>query len=122
MSWLFVFVGGGLGSLARYGIARLYPPVALAEGDFPWSTLTANILACIILGAGLGLASKDLLTKPLQLFLLTGFCGGFSTFSTYAAEILLLGEKGHSGVALTYLVLSIVGGAGALWVAVSVVR
>lgn len=117
-----VFLGGGLGSLARYGIARLLPPVELADGDFPWATLMANILACIILGIGLGLTSRELLAKPLQLFLLTGFCGGFSTFSTYAAELLLLGEEGNTGVALTYLGLSIAGGIAALWLALTVVR
>ncbi|MEM6771180.1 MAG: fluoride efflux transporter CrcB [Bacteroidota bacterium] len=122
MSWLFVFLGGGLGSLARYGTAQLFPPVELSEGDFPWATLAANILACIVLGVGLALLSKNALSKPLQLFLLTGFCGGFSTFSTYAAEILLLGEEGNSGAALAYLALSIIGGIGALWLALVMVR
>lgn len=122
MSWILVFLGGGLGSLARYGIARLLPPVDLAEGDFPWATLLANALACIALGVGLGLVSKEMLSKPLQLFLLTGFCGGFSTFSTYAAEILVLGEEGHTGTALAYLTLSIVGGMAALWLALIVTR
>lgn len=108
--------------MARYGIARLLPPAELAEGDFPWPTLTANILACIVLGVGLGLAGKEVLSKPLQLFLLTGFCGGFSTFSTYAAELLLLGEEGNTGVALAYLGLSIAGGIAALWLALTVIR
>ena len=108
--------------MARYGIAYWFPPVELAKGDFPWATLTANVLACIVLGIGLGLVSKDMLSKPLQLFLLTGFCGGFSTFSTYAAEILLLGEEGHSGTTLAYLLLSLAGGIAALWLALAVVR
>lgn len=100
----------------------MLPPTELAEGEFPWATLFANILACIVLGIGLGLASKEVLSKPLQLFLLTGFCGGFSTFSTYAMEILILGEEGHSGTALAYLTLSLVGGIAALWIALVVAR
>lgn len=122
MSWLMVFLGGGLGSLARYGISRLLPPVSLADGDFPWATLLANLLACIVLGIGIGLTTKEVLSKPVQLFLLTGFCGGFSTFSTYAAELLLLGEEGYSGTALAYLGLSIAGGIAALWLALTVIR
>ncbi len=122
MPWLLVFLGGGLGSLARYGIARLLPPAELAQGHIPWFTLVANILACIILGIGVGLVSKDQLTKPLQLLLLTGFCGGFSTFSTFALELVALGEKGYTGPALWYLGLSLVGGMAALLIALAVVR
>lgn len=122
MAWLLVFFGGGLGSLARYGIARLLPPAELAEGHLPWFTLLANVLACILLGVGIGLLSKDQLSRPLQLLLLTGFCGGFSTFSTFALELVVLGEEGHAGAAIWYLLLSLVGGMGALWVALWVVR
>lgn len=122
MSWLLVFLGGGLGSLARYGLVRVMPPAELADGEIPWFTLVANILACIVLGVGLGLLSKDQLSKPLQLLLLTGFCGGFSTFSTFAAELLLLGEEGHLGTALIYVTLSLLGGVAALWLALLVAR
>lgn len=122
MAWLWVFLGGGLGSLARYGLARLIPPAELADGDFPWATLLANLLACIVLGIGLGLASKELLSRPLQVFLLTGFCGGFSTFSTFAAELLLLGEEGHTWILLLYLLASLVLGVLALWLALMITR
>ena len=116
-----VFIGGGLGSLARYGIARWLPPTELVEGEIPWFTLLANILACIVLGVGIGLVSKELLSKPVQLLLLTGFCGGFSTFSTFALELLFLGKDGFSGVALLYLAMSLIGGIAALWLAVKAV-
>lgn len=122
MPWLLVFLGGGLGSIARYGIARLLPPAELAQGHLPWFTLLANILACILLGAGIALVSKDQLSKPFQLLLLTGFCGGFSTFSTFALELLLLGEEGNTGAAAWYLLLSLLGGVAAIWVGVTVLR
>lgn len=122
MIWLWVFIGGGLGSMARYGIAQLLPPTALTEGDFPWATLFANLLACLILGAGLGLAGKEVIPRLVQVFLLTGFCGGFSTFSTFSAELLVLGEEGQSGVALLYLLASLVTGILVLWFALMITR
>jgi len=122
MAWLWVFVGGGLGSTARYGLAQLLPPTSLAEGNFPWATLLANLLACLVLGIGLGLAGKEVLSRSFQIFLLTGFCGGFSTFSTFSAELLVLGEEGYPGVALLYLLASLVLGVLALWLALMATR
>ncbi|THH39853.1 fluoride efflux transporter CrcB [Neolewinella litorea] len=103
MNALLVFLGGGLGALCRYGLARLLPPAALTEGQFPWATFLANLLACIILGVALGLMTRDQLSRSGQLLLVTGFCGGFSTFSTFAAELTELLQGGHAGVALLYL-------------------
>lgn len=122
MNWLLVFVGSGLGGITRYGIARVLTPVALERGELPWATLLANVLACIVLGVGIGLAGKEILSKSAQLLLLTGFCGGFSTFSTFALELVVLGEEGHVGVALLYIALSLVGGGMALYLALLVSR
>jgi len=122
VNWLLVFVGSGLGGMARYGISCLLPPVTLERGELPWATLLANVLACIMLGGGVGLAGKELLPTSLQLLLLTGFCGGFSTFSTYALELVLLGEEGNAGVALLYICLSLLGGGAALYLALLLSR
>lgn len=122
MNYLLVFVGGGLGSLARYGLARLLPPPDLTAGQMPWATLLANFLACVLLGSLLGYVGREVLSRPLQLLLMTGFCGGFSTFSTFAAEAWLLGEEGFGGVALAYVGLSLLLGIGALWLALLLTR
>ena len=117
-----VFVGGGLGSLARYGLARLLPAPELAAGEMPWPTLLANFLACLLLGCLLGYVSREALSRPLQLLLMTGFCGGFSTFSTFAGEAWLLGEEGFGGIAFAYVGLSLLLGIGALWLALLFTR
>lgn len=114
MNALFVFLGGGLGALARYAIAQWLPPVGIRVGQFPWATLTANFLACSLLGIGLALVSRGQLSRSAQLLLLTGFCGGFSTFSTFAAELLELLQRGHWPVAVAYLSVSLLLGVGSL--------
>lgn len=92
--WLAVFVGGGLGSVARYGLTRLFPSGA---GQFPWATLAANILATLLLALIIGGWMKGWLRdQPLATKLLTtGFCGGFSTFSTFSVESAQLVKAGH---------------------------
>ena len=115
MNWLLVFIGGGLGSVARLGLARLFPPLALKAGGFPWATFSANLLACTLLGLGLSLATKSHLTAAQQFFALTGFCGGFSTFSTFAAEAVVLLQEGYPGSALAYVAASIACGTLAIY-------
>lgn len=82
-SYLLVFLGGGLGSICRYGIAHILSAYKL---DFPWATFLANVLACFVLGALVGLSMKNKMGGMAALFLLSGFCGGFSTFSTFTNE------------------------------------
>ncbi|MEL7159799.1 MAG: CrcB family protein [Bacteroidota bacterium] len=122
MNWLFVFLGGGLGSLARYGLALALPAADFSRGELPWFTLITNFLACLLLGVLLGYVSRDLLSRPGQLLLVTGFCGGFSTFSTFAAEAWLLGEEGYPAAALLYVCLSLLLGVGAIFGALTLVR
>ena len=115
MNAVWVFLGGGLGAVSRYGLALLLPGGPLREGHFPWATLTANLAACLLLGVGLALLSRHQLDRSAQLFLLTGFCGGFSTFSTYSVESLELAHSGHWWLALTYIVVSLLLGILSLW-------
>ena len=114
MNYLLVFLGGGLGALCRYGLARWQGVPRLLEGGFPWGTLWANFLASLLLGVGLALVSRQQLSREGQLLLLTGFCGGFSTFSTFAGEVLGLLQAGHYVVVVSYLLFSLVGGVVAI--------
>jgi len=81
---ILVFIGGGIGSVLRFLIGRyLNSPTT----GIPYGTFAANILGSLLIGVILGLAMKNnTLTENQILFLATGFCGGFTTFSTFAYE------------------------------------
>lgn len=122
MNWLLVFLGGGFGSLCRYGIVVFFPANDLEQGHFPWATLTANILACLVLGGGMALAARNNMPKEYSLLLLTGFCGGFSTFSTFSAELLRLFEAGYYLIGAAYIGLSLLAGILTILLALSLLK
>ena len=105
MNYLLVFLGGGLGSVCRFGIAQWLANYKL---HFPWATILANVLACLVLGALVGLALKSRVNAPMGFFLMVGFCGGFSTFSTFTNETFQLLATGDMGKALANVALSLV--------------
>jgi CrcB protein len=81
---LLVFVGGGFGSVLRFIIGKY---LNNTENGIPYGTFAANIIGSLLIGIILGLAAKnDTLTSNQTLLLATGFCGGFTTFSTFAYE------------------------------------
>ena len=83
-SLLLVFFGGGFGSVLRYIIGKY---LNNAENGIPYGTFAANILGSLLIGIILGMAAKNnTLSQSQTLLLATGFCGGFTTFSTFAYE------------------------------------
>ena len=82
---LLVFIGGGFGSILRYGISKIFNN---PENSIPYGTLGVNIFGSFLIGLFIGLAVKHASTINTNtlLFLSTGFCGGFTTFSAFAQE------------------------------------
>ncbi len=110
---LAVALGGALGALLRYGLSL---GVRLSLGGAPLcATLAANGLGALLLGVLVGYAARNtaLNATPLLLFLTTGFCGGFTTFSTYSMETLALLRAGLWREALAYALGSLLLGLGA---------
>ena len=102
--YLLVFAGGGLGSICRYGIARYLENHDLT---FPLATFIANAISCIILGVLIGMNLKETMHAHYRFLLMTGFCGGFSTFSTFSGETLLLIQSGSFFHAFSNIGLSL---------------
>lgn len=104
-NFLLVFLGGGLGSVLRYSLTRL---LHLHGFTFPYATLASNVLACFLLGVVVGMAdAKQLIGGNARLFWAVGFCGGFSTFSTFSQETLNLLSAPHQWTSFLYVAISV---------------
>ena len=100
---LWVMAGGSIGAGLRFITAMLWK-----TGSFPYSTLFINIAGSFLIGIIFALSMRNLLPWHMQLFLATGICGGFTTFSAFSLENLQLMRNGNYGMALTYILLSLV--------------
>lgn len=104
---IYIFLGGGLGSVFRYSLHLLINGRGPVHG-FPWSTFAVNILGSFLIGLFYGLSARLNISHETRLFLTVGFCGGFTTFSTFSNECLTLMRHGFYGTATLYIALSIV--------------
>ena len=111
---MLVALGGAVGSVARYLVSRALNGTLLAA--FPLGTLTANVLGCLVIGLVCGLADGGgtRLDADLKLLLTVGFCGGFTTFSTFMNESLTLIKTGDALLAAVYAGASVALGLAAV--------
>ncbi|WP_430928458.1 fluoride efflux transporter CrcB [Polaribacter marinivivus] len=105
---LFVFIGGGFGSVLRFLLGKW---LNNTENGIPFGTFVANILGSLLIGVILGFAAKsDTLNQNQTLLLATGFCGGFTTFSTFAYENHIFLKSGDFTSFALYTITSFVVG------------
>jgi CrcB protein len=117
---LLVFVGGGLGSVLRFVIGKW---LNKSENGIPYGTFAANIIGSLLIGIILGLAAKnETLSQSQTLLLATGFCGGFTTFSTFAYENHVFLKSGDFTSFALYTIASFVVGFLAVFLGMYLVK
>jgi len=122
-STLLVFLGAGIGGALRHGVNL---GCARACGTaFPWGTLTVNVVGSLAMGPVVGwlaFRSEAGWSQPVRLFLTTGILGGFTTFSAFSLEAVLLWERGAIGAAAAYVGVSVAASIAALIAGLALVR
>jgi len=118
---LLIGLGGGIGSIFRYltsvFVAKYY------ANNFPLATFLTNILGCFFIGIIMGLLAKSQFgSQDLKWFLVTGFCGGYTTFSAFGYENINLMQNGNSVLAFGYIAMSIIIGLFAVWLGLFLTR
>ena len=121
MNYVLVFVGGGLGASLRHTIN-----IACARcigTSFPWGTFIINITGSTVMGLIAGyLAFKGEASQPWRLFLMTGILGGYTTFSAFSLDTAVLYERGELGLALFYVLGSVVLSIAGLFAGLALMR
>lgn len=103
---LYIFLGGGTGSVLRYCVQMMLHERILPY-TFPWATFTVNLVGSFLIGLFYALSARFNLSPELRLLLTAGFCGGFTTFSTFSNDGMTLLKGGFYGTFLVYTLLSI---------------
>jgi CrcB protein len=118
---ILVGLGGGLGSMARYLCHRWFATMPGLRG-LPASTFVVNITGCFIIGVLFGIFMKHPMNESRYLFLITGFCGGFTTFSAFTLEGNEMIREERFGLFLLYMGASVILGLAATWLGIRLTR
>ena len=120
-SVLLVGLGGFVGSVARYLVAVLF--AGYISSVFPFATLAVNIVGCFLIGVLFAISDKgNILSPEWRILLTTGFCGGFTTFSTFSYESLRLMQDGEFFYLAAYVLVSVVVGLAATYIGIALIR
>ena len=121
MTYLYIALGGALGALSRYGMSS--GMTRLLGHSFPYGTAAVNLLGALVMGVVIGLLAKwskdTVLFHPL---LVVGFLGAFTTFSTFALDVVSLYQRGEMLAVAGYIALSVIGSIAALMLGMALVR
>jgi CrcB protein len=121
MTYVIVFLGGGLGAALRHGVN--VPAARLLGTAFPFATLFENVSGSFVMGLLAGyFAFRAGPSQHWQLFLTTGILGGYTTFSAFSLDAALLYERGELGLAALYVVASVLLAIGGLFAGLAIVR
>lgn len=117
-NYLLLAIGGAVGTMARFGISEWFI-ISKWSTKFPCHTFVINVLGSFILGI-FAIACKD--RPQLLIFLGTGFCGGFTTFSTFGVEVVKLMDEERISAAMAYAVGSVVMGVLGAWLGMKIMK
>lgn len=121
MSLILVFLGGGLGAVTRHSLSTFV--MRYASGGFPWGTLAVNLIGAFLIGLIIELSALRLsLSQDMKLLLVTGILGGFTTFSAFSLETVLLLQRGDWGQALAYVLMSVLGCVALVYAGMTAIR
>lgn len=122
MNYALVFLGGGLGAVLRYVVTATWGR-AWGDHHLPWGTFIINVSGSAVMGLIAGyLAFKGAASQPWRLFLMTGVLGGYTTFSAFSLDTALLYERGEIGMALAYVLGSVILSIAGLFAGMALVR
>lgn len=116
---LLVGTGSAIGGISRFVLGKLISSTFIAS--FPYSTFLINIVGSFLIGVFIALQGKQSITEMSMLFLTVGFCGGFTTFSSFSLENILLLKQGNVGIAMLYIASSIILGLAAVYLGMIVI-
>jgi CrcB protein len=120
-NFLIVGLGGAVGSMLRYGVQKIFQVQSATA--FPTGTLLVNIAGCFLIGILWSFASRSLTwNDEMKLLSMTGFCGGFTTFSAFTLEGIGLLKENKTALFLIYLTASVVGGLLATFIGIRIAK